>query len=243
MSCAKPSHNTEATTEAACRGEREEHERFCADMANGLHAMAQPLTILRSAVALLAMAGGGETDSVRYVELSTRQIDRACQIFASLQDLVASQLIPAKEEPIELESLLAETIQDRIGALDTLGIGITAPATDGMGRALGDRRRMAQALAAAIETAAATSGVGAVIQVDASAVDGFIECAIRTTRRKDNDLNSSNRLTLALVKVNMQSQQGRYHFNQEPFRISLALPAYQNDPQKSETICCETCTA
>src|SRR5580698_1814128 len=102
MSSVKPDGNSNELDSVSAL--REEHERFCAELADGLHALAQPLTILRSAIALLAMANEAGTDGTKYVTLSARQIDRTCQLFSSVQNLLGSRTAAAKQEPIEIQS-------------------------------------------------------------------------------------------------------------------------------------------
>jgi light-regulated signal transduction histidine kinase (bacteriophytochrome) len=220
---------------------REEHERFFAEVADGLHALAQPLTIVRSAIAMLALAKEGDADCGRYVDLSSRQIERACKLFASVQELLASKTTLAEPEPIDCEKLLRRIVEDRTRSLDERGIQLvtTAPALPCL--AFGDRNKTEQALSVAFETAVSVSLQGDVVKVDASAFDGFVEFAFQSSHKQDNDLKSSDRLNLSLAKANILSQQGRYSFTREPFRISLALPAHQPDMENSETIDCKAC--
>jgi light-regulated signal transduction histidine kinase (bacteriophytochrome) len=239
MSSVKPNGNPNESDSAAAL--REEHERFCAELADGLHAMAQPLTILRSAIALLAMANEAGTDGTRYVTLSARQIDRTCQLFSSVQNLLGSRTVPAKREPIEIQNVVSQLIESRSQTLDERGIQLITIATNPGCMIHGDRQRTEQALAAAIETAISVSTAGDVVKVESSTTDGFLEFAVETSRNQENDLKSFDRLNLALAKTNILSQQGRYDFTMEPFRISLALPVQLTELENSENVCCEAC--
>lgn len=221
---------------------REEQEGFCSDLADGLHALAQPLTILRSAIALMAAAKENGGDCTRYMNLSTVQIERTCRLFSSVQGLLASRLAEADLEPIDIVSLLTRTIEERSDSIAALGIEVTADLPTAPAMAFGDLQRTEQALAAAFETMVSVSSAGDVIQVDSSVSDGFFECALQTTSKQDNSLKSPDRLHLSLAKANMLSQQGRYEFTQEPLRISLALPVHALEVTDSETICCTACT-
>lgn len=240
MSFVKPSCTAEESTPMASL--REQHERFCAEVAEGLHALAQPLTILRSAIALLAVAKENGGDCARYVELSARQIDRTCKLFASVQGLVASSTAPAEPEPIDIESLLARMVTNRSHTLDEVGIGLAAAAMKSPATAFGDPQRTEQALSAAFETAVSVSSAGDVVKVDSSVSDGFLEFSFESTSKRDNNLKSSDRLNLSLAKANILSQQGRYEFTAEPFRISLALPVHEPEEIESETLFCTACT-
>jgi len=221
---------------------REEQDAFCADVAEGLHALAQPLTILRSAILLMAAAKENGADCARYMNLSAAQIERACRLFSSLQGLMASRLTEAEPEAIDMTKLLARVIEERSHALDGRGVGLAADQMTMRTTVVGDLQRTEQALSAALETAVSVSSAGDVVKVDSSISDGFLECTFESTSRQDNSLKSSDRLNLSLTKANMLSQRGRYEFTQEPFRISLALPVHASVVTDSETICCTACT-
>jgi hypothetical protein len=70
----------------------EELARFCESVGDGLHTLAQPLTILRSAIPACS-APGISADVLRhYLEVSRGEVERACALFASLQGLVEGRL-------------------------------------------------------------------------------------------------------------------------------------------------------
>jgi hypothetical protein len=241
MSSVKPNCSAEESARVAAL--REEHEQFCAEVAEGLHALAQPLTILRSAIALLAMAKENGGDCARYMELSARQIDRTCKLFSSVQGLVASSTAPAELETIDIGNVMAQMIEGRSHSLNDLGIDVVADVKRIQTTAFGDPQRMEQALSAAFETTVSVSSAGDVVKVDSCVSDGFLEFRFESTSKQENNLKSSDRLNLSLAKANILSQQGRYEFTLEPFRISLALPVHQQEMTDSETICCTACTA
>jgi signal transduction histidine kinase len=252
MSFVKPRPaNEEPDPLAALLREHEEHEQFCVELADGLHALAQPLTIVRSAISLLEMAresgadsarsgaddsrdsadsGRDGADSGRYIEMSGRQIDRACRIFASLQALVAVHVVPANPQSVDIDDLLSHIVADPPPPLGERGIGF---ATSGAaGTVFGDRHRTEQAIAAAIEAAASAASAGDVIQIDTSRSEGYVEFVIQCAGRLENSPSSSERLNLSVARASILSQQGRYRFTPDPFRISLVLPGLQPHIEK-----------
>ena len=239
MSSVKPDSTAEEAARVAAL--REEHEHFCAEVAEGLHALAQPLTILRSAIALMAAAKESGADCTRYMDMSARQVERTCRLFSSVQGLLASRMAPAEPEPIDIGSLLARIIEDRSHSIDALGIRLFAKVPESPAIAFADLRRTEQALSAAFETAVSISVAGDVVKVDSSVSDGFLEFVFQSTSKQDNSLKSSDHLNLSLAKANFLSQQGRYQFTVEPFRISLALPVHESELKDSETFCCAAC--
>ena len=236
MSFVKPNRSAENAMRMAAL--LEEHEQFCAEVADGLHTLAQPLTILRSAIAMMAMGKDGGTENKRYLELSVRQIERTCQLFSSLQDLLAAKTVSVESEPIDIACLLSQTIEDCSEILQERGVGLTMDISESADTVYGDPQRTRRAIAGAIEVAASVSSAGDVIKIDTSASEDVLEISVESTCRLDNGLKSLERLHLSLTRANILSQRGQYQFTEEPFRISLALPARQPDSETGETVCC-----
>jgi hypothetical protein len=63
----------------------DERARLCGDIADGLHALAQPLTILRGALGALALRERIAPQNSRYLDMSTRQIERMCDLISRIQ--------------------------------------------------------------------------------------------------------------------------------------------------------------
>ncbi|MGA7342242.1 MAG: hypothetical protein WBE72_06375 [Terracidiphilus sp.] len=238
MSYAKHSAAPQASDRAAAL--IGEHLRFCAELSDGLHALAQPLTILRSAIGLLALSK--EADRRNYLELSVRQIDHTCSLFASIQNLVASRLEPAERAPIDLRELLAKAIEVHSPALRGSGIEMVAAKPESLQTVLGDRQRTEQTVSALFEAAVSASSAGDVIAMSATRRDGFLEFTIRSTGKQGISMKSANRLNLSLAKANIEIQQGWYDFAADPFRISFGLPVYEL-AESGETSLCATQTA
>ena len=204
--------------------------RFCATMAEGLHALAQPLTILRSAVAACMAPSVTAAGQQRYMELSTQHVERTCSLFECLQDLVMASQTEAECEAFELRELLAPVIEDQAAALRSPAIELRVNAPDALRPVLGDAARTLQALFSALTIAASVSSAGDVIELAVTARNGFVELNIQNRRIHGRRLNSSERLSLALAETNIRSQRGQYEWAEDPFRVSMALPLQGGDP-------------
>ena len=86
--------------------------RLCEDMENGLHAMAQPLTVLRGALGALAMRGGVTAESNRYLEMSNQQVERLCSLMFRLQDLLDAHRSEAACAKVNLWELTASLLEN-----------------------------------------------------------------------------------------------------------------------------------
>lgn len=239
MNSVKPNRSAENAMRMAAL--LEEREQFRAEMADGLHALAQPLTILRSAIAMLAMAQENGAGSKRYVDMSVKQVERTCQFFSSVQELLSARMTTAEQEAIDIRSLLSQAIEERSQTLDELGIRLVVALPEYPCTVSADRQRTEKAISAAFEAAVSASRSGDVIKVDAFSSGEFLELSFESTGKLDNSLKSFDRLKLSVARANILSQQGVYQFTQEPFCILLALPARQHALEDSEHLCYPAC--
>ncbi len=198
--------------------------RLCANISQGLHALAQPLTILRSAVAASNAPGVAPLDRQRYLELSSLHVERTCGLFECLQDLVIASQIEAECEPVELSEVLADVVEDRKTVLQTSGIELRVVAPTGTPTLQGDAARTLQALSAALKIAASVSSPGDAVELLVATRNGFVELVLQNKRIHGQALNSAQRLTLALAETNVRSQQGKYECVEDPLRVFIALP-------------------
>jgi hypothetical protein len=82
-----PSNN--ALESGASLGDTESYAWLCRELDQGLHALAQPLTILRGALGALTMRDAVPAQAAsRYLELSNTQVERLCSLLSGLQNLL-----------------------------------------------------------------------------------------------------------------------------------------------------------
>jgi signal transduction histidine kinase len=199
--------------------------QFLAYMTEGLHAMAQPLTILRSSVPALAAAGVTPAKQQRYLELSIRQVQRACTLFDRLQDLVVAGQTQAECAPVDFAAMVATVADENRKALQDLGVELRVQLPGDLPMAQGDASRTRQALTAGFTAAALISASGDVMEVAATARNRQVELVVRIDRVHGMCLESHERLNLRLAQANMTSQRGDYECTEDPFQVRLALPS------------------
>jgi hypothetical protein len=82
-----PSNN--ALESGASLGDTESYAWLCRELDQGLHALAQPLTILRGALGALTMRDAVPAQAAsRYLEMSNTQVERLCSLLSGLQNLL-----------------------------------------------------------------------------------------------------------------------------------------------------------
>jgi hypothetical protein len=208
--------------------------RFYMHLANGLHAIAQPLTILRSSVAAFGRTDITPDRHRRYLDISTQQVERACVLFESLQDLVVAHQAEPDLHPVDLKDLVVRTLEEQRPALQAAGASVTLAAGTGLPPGLppalplvlADAARTRQALTISLQIAAVTSSPGESLQIQLRARGQWVECVLEGARPHGRELNSSEHLSLALAETDILSQRGEYRFVVDPFCVFWALPVY-----------------
>src|SRR5579875_3727887 len=137
--------NSTITGEAPA-GEAGRHQQFCTEVADGLHALAQPLSVLRSALELLAHGPSTVGHCQRYLDLSLDNMRRTCDLFGRLQDLMLTEMQEPELSSFDLPDIILSAIEERTADLSALGIGIAASLPKGLGSVLGDAGRTEQAI-------------------------------------------------------------------------------------------------
>lgn len=186
--------------------------------------MAQPLTILRSSVVACSMPSLTPDQHQRYLNISVQQVERACSLFEHLQDLVVAMQIEPEHMTLDLEDLIGRLIEDQSAILQASGVSVRIAKHDGLRRLFGDAGRTRDALREELKVAVSTSSPGDVIEVLMETRDDWVECILRNERPHGRNLDSSQKLSLAVAETNIRTQQGRYQFVLDPLCISWALP-------------------
>lgn len=226
-------HSATPGTGSSTAAEGDELAGFYTHLANGLHAMAQPLTILRSVMVASSVSGLTAVDHRRYLDISSDQVERACVLFHSLQQLVTAKQVQAGCAPVDLSRLLAPVVEGQKEILQASGIDMRVVIPDALPPMLADMDRTLQALFAVLKITASVSSPGDVIELLVSPRNESVELVIQNRNVHIQRLNSSERLSLALAETNIRSQQGQYEFAEDPLRVSMTLPAEDSDPVSS----------
>lgn len=196
-----------------------------AQLADGLHAMAQPLTILRGAAGAMQMSERAAPEDRHYVDMFAVQVGRLCDLIAKLRSILDAAQFTAARERVDLQELAGPIVQDYAALLQQSGVRITMDKMPSSMPVFADAARTEQAMRAALDTAVAHSSRGDEIQCRILP-DGFV---LKNDYAHGRGLSSSDRLALSLVEAAILSQQGTYRFTEDPFRLSIGLPKAGTD--------------
>lgn len=204
--------------------------RLYANLSNGMHTMAQPLTVLRSAVAACAMPGLTEEARQFYLNVSSEQVERACAQFQSMQELLIATQIPAACVPIDLSELLVFLAESQKEICGESGVGVEIVASETLRPILGDKERMLQSLVAVLRIAVSLSKSGDTVALLVTSRKDAIALTVQNKHTHGRNLSSSERLSLSVAETNILSQSGSYELMPDPFRVTLTLPIQDAHP-------------
>lgn len=207
----------------AAPGAPEDLMQFCCELAEGLHAMAQPLTILRGTLA--AMTLREEIDHQHYMEMSSRQVDRLCEVMASLQNLLVVKRYEPECNEFDLWKVLSPFVEDRRRELEIVGVRLTTNGPSRSAWVKGDVERTKYAVFAAVNMACAAAAKGDELRLSVDAHGDHVEIALENTCKPMGRLSASDRLCLASAEASIRSQLGKFAVMENPLRMVMSLPA------------------
>ncbi len=195
------------------------------ELENGLHAMAQPLTILRGALGALAMREQVAPSNVHYLEMSSKQVDRLCDLLSTLQGLMDVSQSRATVTDVDLWELVDCVLAAEENVAQELGVRIAVVRPQGPLSVSVDPSRTEDAVSAALKAVLSVSQRDDVIRIEILPRDGFVGLTLENNRSYGKSLSSSDRLGLALVEASVRSQDGLYELSENPVHVALSLRA------------------
>jgi hypothetical protein len=197
---------------------------FYSQLAEGLHAMAQPLTIVRGALGALTLGKGIAPQQERYVRMSTEQVEHLCDLMSGLQDLLDATQFDAECVSLDLWEIVDLVLEDLDPVRRQSGAQISAVKPNERIYVIGDYFRTEKALRASLKTAMSLSSQGELIQLEVLINHGFADLIVQNRKRHGKGLGSTERFNLALVQANIQCQAGVYECIEDPLHLSIKLP-------------------
>jgi hypothetical protein len=208
--------------------------RLCEEFDSALHAMAQPLTVLRGALGALKLRGSLAVDADRYVDLSNIQVDRICVLMSGMRTLLDDFQFDAVCAPTNLGELIAAIVEKEDFSLQRSGLRISVAKADHELRVIADPVRTEHAMRAVLSAVAAASSQDGEIHLTLDPRDGFADVTVHAPLADEKKLTSADRLGLSIAEASIRSQHGFFECFAEPLRISLKLPLHDHEEQQTE---------
>jgi hypothetical protein len=205
-----------------------EADRFHANLSFCLHAIGQPLTVLRCAVAASTMQGITPERLQKYLSTSAEQVELLCGLFDCMREFVDSSQTGGERSPVEVSQLLSLAVEDRMPLFQAsdLAIDVSIPA-ELHSTTLADMNRSFKALISVLRVAASFSNQGDVIEVRVTPKNDGVELMVQNEGAQRRSFTPLERLSLAVAEANIRSQGGHYVCAGDPFRVSMT-PAVQH---------------
>jgi hypothetical protein len=199
-------------------------EILCSNLAQGIHAAAQPLAVL------LASLSKDYTDRMNSDELreltasSAAEVKRVCTLFSCLQQLVMAESIKPQLSPIPLLPLLTYAADGVNLLFQQDGISLRSVLPDTCPPVLIHRARTLQALSRVLLIVHGLSRARDTVELIAAASANVVQIVIQNLNLSAAMINAEARLSMAVAEANMRSQQAGLSLSLQPFTVCIELP-------------------
>jgi hypothetical protein len=199
-------------------------EILCSNLAQGIHAAAQPLAVL------LASLSKDYTDRMNSDELreltasSAAEVQRVCTLFSCLQQLVMAESIKPQLSPIPLLPLLAYAADGVNLLFQQDGISLRSVLPDTCPPLLIHRARTLQALSRVLLIVHGLSRAQDTVELITSASANAVQIVIQNLNLSVDMINAETRLSMAVAEANMRSQHAGFSLILQPFTVCIELP-------------------
>jgi hypothetical protein len=197
--------------------------RLCADLSRGIHAAAQPLSILRASL------DRGYTDRMTEAELrdmvdsSAAEVERVCTLFNYLQQIVMVESIEPKIAALPIAPLLADAADGVNLLFEKDGMLLRAKAPADCPPVLIDKERTLHALSAVLLIAHTVSRARDTVDFVTSAFSRSVRVVVRNRNSNVLKMNAEAGLSMALADANIRSQHGDFSWSLQPFCVHIGL--------------------
>jgi hypothetical protein len=199
-------------------------EILCSNLAQGIHAAAQPLTVLRASLSK-CNTDRMNSDELRELTASSAvQVQRVCTFFSGLQQLVMAESIKPQLSPTAVLPLLAYAVEGIDLVFQQDGITLSSVLPDTCPPVLIHRARTLQALSRVFLVVLGLSGAQDVVELIASSSAHVVQIVVRNLQLSVAGIDPEASLSLAVAEADMRSQQAGLSLSLQPFTVRIDLP-------------------
>jgi signal transduction histidine kinase len=197
---------------------------LCSNLSHGIHAAAQPLTIL------LASLSKAHTDRMNIEELheltasSYEEVQRVCTLFGYLQELVIAESIKPHLSATSLLPLLASAAEGVRLLYRRDGMVLSSTVPEACPPVLINGPRTLRAFLSVLLTAHALSRARDQVELIASSSVHGMQIVIKNSNLSVAAVSAEARLSMAAAEANIRSQQAGFLWSEQPFHVLIDLP-------------------
>jgi hypothetical protein len=199
-------------------------EILCANLAQGIHAAAQPLAVLQAGLSN-DHTKRMNADELRELTASLGgEVQRVCALFSSMQQLVMIESIRPQLSPTPILPLLAYAVDGVNLLFQHDGIALSSTVPDSCPPVLIDRARTLQALSRVLLVVHRLSRAQDIIELITSSSANTVQIVVRNLHLSVAVIDAEGSLSIAVAEANMRSQQASLSLSLQPFTVRIALP-------------------
>ena len=195
---------------------------------DGMHAMAQPLTILQSRIesAMLLEEDGGAAPEL--LDTMAGEVERLGALLHSLQQLVAARSWHEAASPVEPRVLLDPVLEEVATLFDRCGLPLDLDLEAALPPVLVAPGPMRQILLTVLLAAQSMADRGDQMNISVGAARDAVELRVQNrsghARPHRASLSAPFRLSMAIAEVRTLGQQGDFLLETDPFDVRIRLP-------------------
>jgi len=195
-------------------------KKLCSNLSQGLHAAAQPLTILRASLSK------GSTDRMTRDELrglaarSAIEVERVCALFGCLQQLVHIESIKPQLSATPILPLLMHAADGVSLLYERDGMRLCSMLPDNCEPVLIDSERTLRALSSVLLVAHTISRKLETIELIASS-SRAVRVVVRNATSYVDTMNAQASLSMALAEADIRSQGAVFSWSPQPFIVQM----------------------
>jgi len=194
---------------------------FCSNLALGLHAVAQPLTIVRASLFKSYTNRMTRDELQELTRTLAPEVERVCALFGSLQQLVQIESKKPHLSELQILPLLAHAADGVELLYRKSGMFFNSVVPDSCEAVLLDRERTLEALSSVLLITHTLSHAKETVELIAASSSSTVRVIVQNTASQVNSLNAQTSLTLALAAANLRSQGAALSWSFRPFRVEM----------------------
>ncbi len=199
-------------------------EILCSNLAQGIHAVAQPLAVLTASLSKDHI-GLMNFDELRELTASSAgEVKRLCALFGCLQQLVMVESIKPELTSTPLLAALAYAAEGVDLIFQRDGIFLRSVVPDTCPPVLIHRARTLQALSRVLLIVHGLSRAQDTVELVATPCAHAVQVVIRNLNVSVAAVNAEASLSMAVAEANMRSQHAEFALSLRPFTVCIELP-------------------
>lgn len=194
---------------------------LCSNLSVGLHAVAQPLAILRAS---LGSDCSGQMDPEELRQLadsSAVEVERVCAMFSCMQQLVNLASAKAQLAETAILPLMKDAVEGARPMFEEDGMALRSSLPESSDAVLIDKRRTAQALSNILLTAHSVSRRSDVVELKATSTADAVSILVWTSSSCPDGITAEWSLNMAVAEANLRSQEAGFRWSPSPFRVQI----------------------